>query len=157
MTLACFVSRIACISFVGEALRIRPRPSRLARNNYEHTYMHCKCSHQPGDRYVARRPRALPGVEAACLGDAGCAPPVRGWCALWWVCGRVARSGGRAGRASWSPATSWRPGSRCSRCCGPIKGQCALVLVLPGCCGLCAPTHTCDFAHAASVLEVWRR
>ena len=33
------------ISFRGEALRFRPRPSRLARNNYEHAYMHCEHSH----------------------------------------------------------------------------------------------------------------
>ena len=38
-----------------------------------------------------------------------------------------------------------------------MKGHCALVLVLAVCCGLCAPTRTCDFAHAASVPEVRRR
>ena len=115
--------RIVCISSLGEALRMRPRPSRLARNNYDHAHMRHDCSHQLGNRYVARRPRALPGAEAASLVEASCALSGRGWCAPGRVCGRAARSGGRAGRACWSLVTSWRHGSGCSKCCGPMMGH----------------------------------
>ena len=68
-------------------------------------------------------PRALPGAEAASLVEASCALSGRGWCAPWRVCGRAGRSGGRAGRACWSLVISWRHGSGCSKCCGPMMGH----------------------------------
>ena len=98
--------------------------------------------------HVHFRERKLP------LRSRRAAPSVRGLRALWRVFGRAARSGGRAGRACWSPVTGRWQESGHSRCCGPLDGLLALLPVISGCCGLMAPTLTRDFAHAATAHEV---
>ena len=85
------------------------------------------------------------------------APSLRCWCALWRVCGRAARLGGRAGRVCWPSVTGRWHGSGYSVCCGPLEGYLALLLVLCWCCSFCAPAHTRDYAHAATAPEVWWR
>ena len=70
------------------------------------------------------------------------------------VRGRAARSGGRAGRARWSPVTGRWQESGHSRCCGPWNGLLAPLPLAFGCCSLLAPTLARDFAHAATAHEV---
>ena len=121
------------------------------------------CSH--ASQVFTPAHKSLWGVKATCTSASGscrfgsgrAAPSLRGVRALWRVRGRAARSGGRAWGACWSPVTSKGHGSGCSRCCGLMRAHCALLLVLAGCCSLRAPTHTREYAHAASVPEVRRR
>ena len=86
--------------------------------------MHCDHSHRAQNAmgmHVAFTPTSASG---SCLFGRGlAAPSLRGWCALRRVCGRAARSGGRARRACWSLVTGRRHGSGCSMCCGPMMGH----------------------------------
>ena len=110
-----FFVELQVISFRGEALRFRPRPSRLARNNYEHAYMRCEHSHW-AQNAMGMRVAFTPHFRerGSCLFGPGlAAPSSRGVCALWRARGRVARTGGRAGRAGWPLVSGcwWESGS----------------------------------------------
>ena len=119
--------------------------------------MHCEHSHRAQNAMGMRVAFTPTSASGSCLFGLGlAAPSSRGWCALWRVLGRDARTGGRAGRACWLPVTSRRHGSGCSGCYELMKGHYALLECKLWCCSLNAPTHACDFAHAASVPGVWR-